>query len=164
MKRPAHGAEPNLDPEPGLDLTPAVDVPAAASPAAPALAARPPAGAPTVRPGTVAPAQAAAVSQTLLQDTAQAALLWSDAPGSSSFRVDFHDALIADAACIVTVGATGVVATFYVADVDTRRLLSGEAERLRAQLTDRGLKGAAVRVVLGEPPGPFAPAPDLSGR
>jgi flagellar hook-length control protein FliK len=63
---------------------------------------------------------------------------------------------LADVACVVDVSPNGVVATFYVDDANTRRLLEGQADRLRASLNDRGLSQAAVRVVLGEPPQPFA--------
>jgi hypothetical protein len=119
--------------------------------------ARPPAGAPSIRPAAVRRRQPAdIIPQDLLQKASETALMWSEPSGATSFRIDFADDFFQDAACIITVSGKDVVATFYVEDVNARRLLEAESRRLQDSLEQRGLQHATVRIVTGAPPQPFA--------
>lgn len=124
---------------------------------APALPARPPRGAASIRPAAQRKKQPAdAVPQDLLQQTSESALMWTEPSGGTSFRIDFSDDLFDETACIITVTGRDVVATFYVEDVNARRLLEAESRRLEANLAGRGISRAQVRIVTGAPPMPFA--------
>jgi hypothetical protein len=106
---------------------------------------RPPPGAPIVRPPARRRAAVEAVPQELLESTADSAMLVNDAEGTS-FDISIRDDVFSELACRITVNDGKVIATFKVSDVNTRRLLEAESGRLRAQLEERGLTVAAIRV------------------
>ncbi len=111
------------------------------------LPAHPPHGAPMVRPSAPAPAQREyGDAQETLEATASGARLFSQPDGSSAFEIDFKDEVFEDLTCMIQSSDAGIEATFKVQDVNTRRLLEGEKDRLRVALESRGLKVQAVRV------------------
>jgi hypothetical protein len=110
---------------------------------------RPPPGAPTVRPAVQRKSDPGAVSQDLLEGTADTAMLVANPDGTTSFDIAFNDDVFPNLACRITIADGKVVATFRVEDQNLRRLLEAEAGRLRASLEDRGLKVAEVRVEVG---------------
>jgi hypothetical protein len=114
--------------------------------AAEALPVRPPPYAPTIRPSPRR-AEPTHVDNAHLATAADTALLSARPDGGYAFEIAFSDELFHDLACEIQVGQDGkVVAVFRVGDNDTRRLLEAEAGRLRAQLEERGLVVAGVRV------------------
>lgn len=122
------------------------------------LPAHPPAGHAFVRASPPkASHKAAVVSQDLLEQTTQTALMWTnDKPqATTSFRLQFHDDVLKETTCLLTLHQKKLVATFYAIDADMRRLLEGHASRLEAQLSQRGLREVTIRVVQGDAPAPF---------
>lgn len=108
----------------------------------------PPAGVPMVRKSAPPTRRAEAVSQDLLEQAADTALLMTEGDGTTSFQISFHDDVFADLACTIAVRASRVTATFRVRDENLRRLLEAESGRLRVSLESRGLKVEDVRVVV----------------
>jgi hypothetical protein len=85
------------------------------------------------------------VPQELLEQTAAQALLVSDG-ARTSFEIDFRDEMFPGLSCRIEVAGARVRAVFRAGDANTRRLLEGEAARLRSQLEARGLRVDAVGV------------------
>lgn len=123
------------------------------------LPARPPQGHAFVRASPPKASQKAAViSQGLLEKTTETALMWTTdetAQATTSFRLQFHDDILKDTTCLLTLHQGKLVATFYATDVDMRRLLEGQAARLESQLNQRGLRQVLIRIVQGDAPLPF---------
>jgi hypothetical protein len=129
-----------IDPEAVTDVSPAP-----ASSNAPAPLDRPPPGVPAVRP-PVRRGTPDTVPQELLQTAADSAMLSADPDGTTSFDIAFSDELFENLACRISFADGRIVATFRVADDNTRRLLEAESRALIARLEDRGLKVQEVRV------------------
>jgi hypothetical protein len=124
--------------------------PAGSSPSSPEPQERPPPGAPTVRPA-VARQRPETVPQELLETAADSAMLSTNPDGTTSFEIAFSDDLFDNLACRISFVDGRIVATFRVADDNTRRLLEAESRALVARLEDRGLKVQQVRVESSQP-------------
>ena len=98
-----------------------------------------------VRPGT--PGESAPLEQ-----TAKQVFLSESEGGGGEVSVLIRDDLFLDLRCSIDVESDGrVKATFFVQDANLRRLLEGEAGRLRSNLEGRGLKVREVAVVMETP-------------
>ena len=87
----------------------------------------------------------------VLAQTADLALMGSDEAGNAWFDVVLKHELLGDLTCRIALGVQGAVrAHFRVQDVNARRLLEGERDRLRVMLESRGLRVEGIDVVLGE--------------
>jgi hypothetical protein len=89
------------------------------------------------------------VDEAALAQLVDTSMLVANPDGTAAFEIVFDDEVFQNLACSISVGPQGVVATFRVADANTRRLLEAEAGRLRVRLSERGLKVAEVRVESG---------------
>jgi hypothetical protein len=106
------------------------------------------ANAPTVRRGMTRPKRKeATVADSVLESTADSALLVASPDGKTWFDISINDSVFENLTCRIAIEPKGIVATFVAHDDNLRRLLEGESRRLRAALEDRGLKVQDVRVV-----------------
>ena len=109
----------------------------------------PPPFAPTVRKSAPVPHAADVVTQELLEQTADTALLMNQPDGTASFQIAFRDEVFADLACTISRRSDGqIAAVFQVEDDNLRRLLEAETGRLRNNFEARGLKVADIKVVV----------------
>lgn len=100
---------------------------------------------PTVRPSVPAPKETKRQDSDTLSGVADSAFFSTQASGDASFELMISDELFTDLRCTITVGTGGVCATFHVGqDVNLKRLLEGEAGRLRDALSARGLRSVSV--------------------
>ena len=103
---------------------------------------------PTIRPGLpvtpVSPPE-----EVPLDRTAKQVFLGENEEGAQGVSVLIRDDLFENLRCAIDVEADGrVKATFFVKDINLRRLLEAESGRLRDSLEARGLKVRAVAVVV----------------
>jgi len=116
--------------------------------------APPPHGAAVVR-ASIAPRQTRRpeARQTTLElgDVARRAFAGTTAEGYALFEIVIADEVFPELRCSIAQTPDGVLATFFAADVNTRRLLEAEAPRLRLRLEERGLKVAEISIAT---PGP----------
>lgn len=103
---------------------------------------------PLVRPGlAVRPEKRGEAAP--LEQTAKQVFLRESEEGGGEVSVLIRDDLFEDLRCSIDVESDGrVKATFFVQDPNLRRLLEGEAGRLRSNLEGRGLKVREVAVVM----------------
>jgi len=103
---------------------------------------------PTIRPGLpvtpVLPPE-----EVPLNRTAKQVFLGENEEGGQGVSVLIRDDLFENLRCAIDVESDGrVKATFFVKDINLRRLLEAEAGRLRDSLEARGLKVREVAVVV----------------
>ena len=113
---------------------------------------RPPPGVATVRPPLKTGQKTADVDPAVWQQTADTALLRTQADGGMAFDIVIRDDVFADLSCTIAVNEGRATATFRVRDTNMRRLLEAEVGRLRTALEGRGLRVDRVDVMVNEDP------------
>ena len=109
---------------------------------------------PRIRPAVRAKAPGARTDEAAAS-VASAALYSEPAIGRQQFDLAMDVPPIGQFRCQIALSPRGIEATFVVDDAQQRWLLSGQSDRLRSALSERGLRVQAVRVVQeGDPTAP----------